>query len=123
MPTQRFNTSRRQVLRSYTEHTFYPQMFAKNIPYSARDRAYGASTAEQLGQLIGTVGSSVVAELTRLEAAKAQAAAEIEQKKEETRRAEALAKATETAKSVVPWLVVGVVAVVVVPKIFKMRSA
>jgi len=127
MPTARFNTSRRQILRAYTERTFYPQMFATNVPYGARDRAYGAetksSTAEQLGQLVGTLGASAASELLKLEQARAEADAEVARRKEETKRAEAFAKAAETAKAVVPWLVAGVVAVVVIPKILKTRSA
>ena len=122
MPTQRFNTSRRMILLSRTAQEFYPKMQASNILYGARDTAYGASTAEQIGQLVGTLGTAAAAEVSRLEQARAQAAAEVERQKEETKRAESLAQAAETLKSVVPWVVAGVIGVVVVPKIFKLRS-
>lgn len=122
MPTQRFNTSRRTVLLSRTAQAFYPSMHASNILYGAQDRAYGASMAEQIGQLVGTLGTAAAAEVSRLEQARAQAAAEVERQKEETKRAEALARAADTLKSVVPWVVAGVLGVVVVPKIFKLRS-
>ena len=91
MPTQRFNTSRRQILRSYTEQTFYPTMFAKNVPYGARDRAYGAtkklSVAEQIGQAVGEIGTAAASEAVRLEELRLEMEAEAAREREETERA------------------------------------
>ena len=123
MPTQRFNTSRRQVLRSYTSRTFYPDMYASNVPYDARDTAYGAaSTAEQIGQLVGTLGVTALSQAAKLEQARVDVAAEAARQREETKKAEALSRVAETAKAVVPWVALAVVVAVVVPKIFNIRS-
>lgn len=123
MPTQRFNSSRRQVLRSYTERTFYPDMYASNVLYGARDTAYGAlSPAEQIGQLVGTLGVTALSQAAKLEQARADAAAEAARQREETKKAEALSRVAETAKAVVPWVALAVVVAVVVPKIFNIRS-
>ena len=123
MPSQRFNSSRRQVLRSYTSRAFYPEMYASNVLYGARDTAYGAvSPAEQIGQLVGTLGVTALSQAAKLEQARADTAAEVARQQEETKRAEVLSRVTETAKAVVPWVALAVVAAIVVPKLFNIRS-
>lgn len=113
MPTYspRRNTSRRGVLRTYTEQTFYPTMFAKDIPYGARSKAYSgtrSAAAEAAGQIVGTAAGTLLTLQQTQQAYEAQKQAE----REATKRAQATANVVETIKGIVPWVVGGAVVLV-----------
>ena len=107
----RFNSSRRQVLRTYTERTFYPEMTAESIAYDARHSGFGVTpgTAEAIGGLVGTVGAAVGGAALDISEAQRQRDAEIALRKAEAQRAAQAAKTAEQIKAMVPWIVGGVV--------------
>lgn len=117
----RFNSSRRQILRTYTERAFYPEMTAESIPYNARHSGFGVttSTAEAIGGLVGTVGAAATGAALDIAAAREQAAAEVALRKAEAQRAAQSAKTAEAIKGMVPWIVGGVVVLGVAAFAFK----
>lgn len=117
----RFNSSRRQILRTYTERTFYPEMTAQNIPYGAKTGSFSGmspTTAEAVGTLVGTVGAAATDAALGIYGTKSAREAEREAQREATRtakaeaaRAEARGKTLSTILSVVPWVVGGAVVI------------
>lgn len=109
---RRFNSSRRQVMRSFTERTFYPTMYARNVLYGAQSDSYGVSGADvagAVGALVGTLGTAALSAAQRTEQARVeQEAARLRQQEEEAR-----AKAAEAMSKTIPWIA-GAVGVAVV---------
>jgi len=107
----RLNSSRRQILRTYTERAFYPEMTAASIPYDARHSGFGVtpSTAEAIGGAVGTVGAAIGGAALDIAAARDAQAAQVALQRAEAQRAAQAAKTAAQVKAMVPWIVGGVV--------------